>query len=139
MGPEPTIQRLVVDFLDLHAPVAHAPQAILEGLKLDQKHLGAVRAALKRALVRIQVVHEGYGRWRSAAVEPRGECRCPSCHRKGLRKCVEVTIEAPVQCRALDKHGIRSPEVTVVAVNWERERFVCRKCGWSSRRKRGLI
>jgi hypothetical protein len=53
----------------------------------------------------------------------------------GLSKYVEVTVEAPATCRALDKAGIRSPDVAVVAVNWEKERFFCRKCGWNSRQK----
>lgn len=132
----PPISRLVVDFLDLHAPVTFAPAAIETGLDLVD-HFEAVRAALKRAHKRGEIAHDGYGRWRSLLVKPRDVCRCPHCGRVGLRKFVEVTIDAPAQCRALDKNGIRSPDVAVMAAHWEHERYHCRKCGWSSRSKKG--
>ena len=128
------ISRQIVDFLDLCAPVAYAPAEIMRHLKISQEHVEAVRVALQRAVLKREVVHEAHGMYRSATVEPRDLCRCPRCRRSGLRKYVEVTVEAPAQCRALDKQGIRSPDVAVVAALWERERFFCRKCGWNSRR-----
>ena len=131
-----SISSHVVAFLDLHAPVAYAPGEITRCLEIDEKHVEAVRAALKCSTKRGVIVHERHGMYRSATVEPRGECQCPRCRKKGLRKYVDVTVEAPAECRALDKHGIRSPDVVVVSVNWDRERYFCKKCGWSSREKR---
>jgi len=55
--------------------------------------------------------------------------KCPKCRKGRLRQVVQVLVECDAENRKLDKKGIRSKNVAVMGVDWDRARFCCPNCG----------
>ena len=61
--------------------------------------------------------------------------KCPKCHRGGLRQQVNVFVDAPADCRSLNKKGIRKKTVRINGVGWDQATWHCPHdgCGYMIR------
>jgi hypothetical protein len=58
---------------------------------------------------------------------------CPQCLENSLEKFVDVVLCVPGDMAAISKTNIRSKDVKIVSVNWDKTRWYCSNCGWHMR------
>jgi hypothetical protein len=60
--------------------------------------------------------------------------KCPKCRKGEILQQVNIFVECPMDCRSLNKKGIRSKTVKILGVGWPQASFYCsRGCGYYSR------